>query len=64
VWRTVDRLYLDRSFNGVDWFDLRQKTIAEAAKPLNEDELNKVGVHCTAACTGGVMCVMYQDLST
>jgi hypothetical protein len=42
VWRTVDRLYLDRTFNKVDWFDLRQQTIKAAASPMPEPELNKV----------------------
>jgi hypothetical protein len=42
VWRTVDRLYLDRTFNKVDWFDLRQQTIKAAAAPMSEPELNKV----------------------
>lgn len=27
VWRTVDDLYLDRSFNGKDWFALRQQLV-------------------------------------
>jgi hypothetical protein len=42
VWRTVDRLYLDRTFNKVDWFDLRQQTLKAAAAPMSEAELNKV----------------------
>lgn len=27
VWRTADELYLDRSFNGQDWFKLRQSVV-------------------------------------
>lgn len=27
VWRTVDDLFYDRSFNNVDWFKLRQSTV-------------------------------------
>jgi hypothetical protein len=48
VWRTVDRLYLDRTFNKVDWFDLRQQTIKAAAAPMSESELNKVLAHYTS----------------
>ena len=46
VWRAVDRLYLDRTFNGVDWFSLRQKTLDAAARPMSEQELDKVSKQC------------------
>lgn len=29
VWRSVDSLYLDRSFNGMDWFQLRQDALSQ-----------------------------------
>ncbi|CAM9234615.1 unnamed protein product, partial [Discosporangium mesarthrocarpum] len=39
TWRTVDRLYVDRTFGGQDWFELRKKKIAEAGKDLTEQQL-------------------------
>lgn len=41
LWRAVDKVYSDRTFNGVDWFGLRQKTIKALSKKLPEPELNK-----------------------
>ncbi|CAM9269424.1 unnamed protein product [Chrysoparadoxa australica] len=50
VWRTVDKDYYDRTFNGVDWFALRQAKIAEAGKskasspaPIIKDMLKQLG---------------------
>ncbi|CAM9723203.1 unnamed protein product [Scytosiphon promiscuus] len=40
TWRTVDRLYVDRTFGGQDWFGLRQQTLKDAAKGMTEAELN------------------------
>jgi carboxyl-terminal processing protease len=42
LWRTVDRLYVDRSFGGLDWFQLRQDSIKAASKSLSEDDLSKL----------------------
>ena len=36
TWRTVDELYYDRTFNGVDWFKLRQETIKKDYKTDND----------------------------
>ncbi|CAM9237742.1 unnamed protein product [Ectocarpus sp. 12 AP-2014] len=40
TWRTVDRLYVDRTFGGQDWFGLRQQNIKDAAKGMTESDLN------------------------
>jgi len=44
VWRTVDRLYLDRTFNGQDWFELRQSTMKAAAGGLDDAGRDKVNL--------------------
>lgn len=32
VWKRVDKLYLDRTFNGQDWFALRQAALKKKIK--------------------------------
>jgi carboxyl-terminal processing protease len=36
VWKRVDKLYLDRTFNGQDWFALRQKALRRNFKTTQE----------------------------
>jgi carboxyl-terminal processing protease len=36
VWRKVDELYYDRSFNGQDWFQLRQRIVKKDYKSDQE----------------------------
>jgi hypothetical protein len=36
VWKRVDKLYLDRTFNGQDWFALRQVTMKKKYKATQE----------------------------
>jgi carboxyl-terminal processing protease len=49
TWRTVDSLYYDRTFNGRNWFDLRQKVIKadyssdEAVYEALKDMLSELG---------------------
>lgn len=40
TWRTVDRLYVDRTFGGQDWFALRQQALKAGAKGMTEAELS------------------------
>jgi carboxyl-terminal processing protease len=32
VWKRVDKVYLDRTFNGQDWFALRQTALKKKIK--------------------------------
>eukprot|EP01039_Chlorochromonas_danica_P007141 gene7141-7894_t len=49
TWRTVDQLYMDRTFNGQDWFHLRQSIVKktydsdEAVYTAIKEMLNKLG---------------------
>ena len=36
VWRTVDEVYIDRSFNGQDWFKLREDVVKKEYKSDEE----------------------------
>lgn len=36
VWKRVDKLYLDRTFNGQDWFALRQTAMKKKYKTTQE----------------------------
>ncbi|CAM9334208.1 unnamed protein product [Sphacelaria rigidula] len=49
TWRTVDRLYVDRSFGGQDWFDIRQKALKAGAKGMTESELSSTLSNMLAA---------------
>ena len=35
-WREVDNSYLDRTFNGLDWFQLRQSLVKKKYKNMEE----------------------------
>lgn len=39
LWRTVDEIYYDRSFNGNDWFAIRQSIVKKSYK--NDEEVEK-----------------------
>lgn len=49
AWRTVDQTYLDRTFNGQDWFQIRQKLVKQKYKSADEaqtavsDMMSKLG---------------------
>jgi len=43
VWRRVDKLYLDRTFNGQDWFGLRQAAVKKDYK-TTADVYNSIKV--------------------
>lgn len=49
TWRTVDQLYMDRTFNGQDWFKLRQSIVKktyesdDAVYTAIKDMLSKLG---------------------
>ena len=36
AWRTVDQTYLDRTFNGQDWFQIRQSLVKQKYKTFEE----------------------------
>jgi carboxyl-terminal processing protease len=36
AWRTIDSTYLDRTFNGQDWFKIRQELIKKKYKSMDE----------------------------
>lgn len=36
AWRTVDSTYLDRTFNGQDWFQMRQELVKKKYKSMDE----------------------------
>ena len=36
MWKRVDKLYLDRTFNGQDWFALRQTAMKKKYKTTQE----------------------------
>jgi hypothetical protein len=36
AWRTVDSTYLDRTFNGQDWFQIRQDLVQKKYKSIDE----------------------------
>jgi len=44
AWRTVDSTYLDRTFNGQDWFKMRQDLVKKKYKNMDEahDEVAKM----------------------
>lgn len=39
AWRTVDATFLDRTFNGQDWFQLRQELVKKKYKNFDEAQL-------------------------
>ena len=39
VWRTVDSTFLDRTFNGQDWFQLRQELVKKKYKNMDEAQV-------------------------
>ena len=53
TWRSVDELFLDRSFNGLDWFKLRQNIVKRSYKTEEEvftalqETLAKLGIFCS-----------------
>lgn len=57
AWRTVDDIYVDRSFNGQDWFGLRQKVVKrtyqsdEQVYQALQDMLSKLGDRYTRYLT-------------
>mmetsp|Transcript_27655 Transcript_27655/g.36287 ORF Transcript_27655/g.36287 Transcript_27655/m.36287 type:complete len:517 (+) Transcript_27655:76-1626(+) len=36
TWRVVDKLYVDRTFNGLDWFKVRQDAVKKKYKSMDE----------------------------
>lgn len=36
AWRTVDQTYLDRTFNGQDWFQIRQELVKKKYKTMDD----------------------------
>jgi hypothetical protein len=47
AWRTVDRAYVDKSFNGQSWFRYREDA-------LRKEPMKTRGETCTGFCSGSM----------
>ena len=61
TWRTVDATYLDRTFNGQDWFQIRQDLVKKKYKNFEEAQMevsnmmSKLGDKYTKVCPYDIM---------